>query len=114
MTGQPSTPAPDGGDAYEFGAELTIGALATDQIVRADSDVSIRQAAEVMDAEGIGLLLLGDVDGPQRVISERDVMRALASGADLDGPASEAGEGGSIYRAFASASIGEVATEMME
>jgi CBS domain-containing protein len=43
---------------------------------------SLRQAAETMYFESVGLLVVGSAEVPLGVISERDVVGALARGAD--------------------------------
>jgi CBS domain-containing protein len=50
-------------------------------------DATLREAVRVMADHNIGLLPIVDDEGrPLAVISERDVVRALAAGASLDSP----------------------------
>ena len=94
--------------------DLPIMSLANDQIVEASPSISIRDAASMLDAEAIGLLLLRDDSGITGVLSERDVVRAVASGADLNGPASGIGSDRTLHWADPNASVADVAMEMME
>ena len=45
---------------------------------------SLRQAAEQLTADGLGLLVVVGARGPQGVVSERDLVRAVADDVDLD------------------------------
>lgn len=45
---------------------------------------TLRAAAETLAADEIGLLVVGDAGGMRGVLSERDLVRAAAAGADLD------------------------------
>jgi len=45
---------------------------------------SIRDAAKIMDAKNIGSLLVIDEDGRTKIITERDVVKAVADGKEDD------------------------------
>lgn len=111
-TEEQSLPEPE--ETFSVGTDLEISALASDQIVHALPTVSIRDAATIMDAEGIGLLVLKSEDGIAGVVSERDILKAVAAGADLEGSAVSAVTGDTVQRASPSSTVHEVATEMME
>lgn len=111
MTTHEDSLAPDGPVA---GTDLEISALLNDRIISAAPTVSIRQAAAVMDNEAIGLLVLEDGDGMSGVLSERDIVRAVATGVDLEAPASSIGSDNTIQRAAPTATVSDVAREMME
>jgi signal-transduction protein with cAMP-binding, CBS, and nucleotidyltransferase domain len=67
---------------------LRIEALVKRPAVTISSGATIRQAAEVFTREKIGLLVVAGSVSPvkaQAVISERDVVRAVAKGAPLTG-----------------------------
>ncbi len=108
-------PSADEDFGVDIATDLEISALANDQLVKAPSTVSVREAAALMDAEGIGLLILEDDDGNiAGVVSERDILKAVGSGTDLDGSATSVGKGQTIKRAAPTSTVGEVAEEMME
>ena len=68
---------------------MRVEALIKRKPVTIGSSASIKQAAEVFTREKIGLLVVASSESPVRaeaVISERDVVRAVASGASLAGP----------------------------
>jgi CBS domain-containing protein len=47
-------------------------------------DTSLRDVAETLERESIGLVLVRRADGVAGVVSERDVIHAIAEGADPD------------------------------
>ncbi|PSN94600.1 histidine kinase, partial [Candidatus Marsarchaeota G1 archaeon OSP_B] len=50
-------------------------------------DATIKDAARLMASEGVGLLVVVDLSNPTKpvgVVSERDVIRAIAKGISLD------------------------------
>ncbi len=63
-----------------------VEALVKRRPVTIDSKASIKQAAELFAKEGIGLIVVASSANPQRaeaVVSERDVVRAVANGSHL-------------------------------
>lgn len=104
-------------DGSTFTKDLEISALSNDQIIDAPTTVSIRDAAAIMDDEGIGLLVLKDGERLTGVVSERDIVRAVANGLDLGALAtsvvSERADQ-AIHRAAPTSTVGDVAREMME
>lgn len=102
-------------DVFSVGNDLQISALANDRIVHAPTSVSIRDAAKTMDTEGVGLLILKENgDGLAGVVSERDVLRAVAAGTDLESPAISIINGDTFTRATPTSTVREVGLEMME
>jgi len=105
----------DGDDPMVAGIGMEISALASDQVVHASAMTSVREAAAIMDSEGIGLLILVDEGGGiEGVLSERDILKAVAAGNDLDAAAATVSHGHEIQRATPTSTVGEVAKEMME
>lgn len=45
---------------------------------------TLRTAADTMAEDGLGLLVVADADGPSGVLSEPDLIVAIAEGLDLD------------------------------
>ena len=62
---------------------LPVQALATDEVVFTDPDCSLEQCAKHMTEAGVGLLVLGSKDSVVGVVSERDIVSAVAAGLDL-------------------------------
>lgn len=53
-------------------------------VVSSDEDVSLRSVAELMTTEAVGAVVLVGPDRSAHLISERDVVAALADGVDPD------------------------------
>jgi CBS domain-containing protein len=85
-----------------------------EEVVTLGADSSLTEVARLIADASIGCVVVGSVDEVEAVISERDIVRAVAEGRDLD--ATTAGELGSHRIVWASAddTIGDVAEEMME
>jgi CBS domain-containing protein len=66
------------------GANGSIGALMAPAVATILPTATLRQAAESMMADGVGLLVVADVNGPTGVISERDVVAAVTEDLDLE------------------------------
>ncbi len=61
-----------------------IRALTGDPVATILPSATLRDAATAMAADGVGLLVVVDPSGVRGVISERDIVNALADGLDLD------------------------------
>jgi CBS domain-containing protein len=61
-----------------------IGQLTSTPVATIGPAATLREAAQVLAAEGVGLLVVVDANGIRGVLSERDVVSAAADGADLD------------------------------
>ncbi len=94
--------------------DLPISSLMNTEIVSAPVTSTIRRAAELLDHEGIGLLILGEPGEVRGVLSERDIVRIVASGLSLDNQIERAGGQAELCWAPATATAGEVARAMME
>jgi len=76
---------------YLLDFRLSPMSITTKQIIKKQPigiapNKSIREAASLMAKENIGLLVILDGNKVIGVVSERDVMKAVASGANLDDP----------------------------
>ena len=63
----------------------SVRSLMSTAVAFVDSDAPLRVVVETMAAESLGALVVLGPQGPSRIISERDVVEALAGDADLDG-----------------------------
>jgi CBS domain-containing protein len=61
-----------------------VRALMSETVAFVDSDTPLRVVVETMADKGLGALIVLGPDGPSRIISERDVILALAGGAGLE------------------------------
>ena len=56
----------------------------SDTLIRVGHDATVRELARRMAAEGVGALVVTEGDQVQGIVSERDVVVAMAAGKDLD------------------------------
>lgn len=84
----------------------------SDDLICIQPDATLHQVAQRLAAESVGALVVTDGGKVAAIISERDVVRAVASGKDLD--STTAGELGSrrLVRCTPSTSI-QLATQLM-
>lgn len=61
-----------------------VGSLLRGPIATVRPTSTLREAAEALTTDDVGLLVVADAGGLRGVLSERDLVRAAASGADLD------------------------------
>lgn len=61
-----------------------ISDLVTVRVVDVTATSTLRSAAQLLDDEVIGALLVRETRGTLGILSERDVVRAIADGADVD------------------------------
>lgn len=95
------------------GSDLPITAVSSDAIVRIAPDASLEEVAQALVSNDVGVLVVGESDAVDAIVSERDVVRALA--AQRDPKATRARDIGSSNLVWcdATATVGEVATQMM-
>jgi CBS domain-containing protein len=62
----------------------TVGSLLRGPIATVRPTATLREAAEAMSADEVGLLVVADAGGMRAVLSERDVVRAAGAAADLE------------------------------
>lgn len=88
--------------------------VTTEGIVTVAPTESVRAAAEAVVDQSVGMLVVGTTDEVIGVVSERDIVRAVAEGLDLD----EVTVGDIASRQLvwldADDNIGDAAEEMME
>ncbi len=93
--------------------DMPVSALVGDAVERVSpTDTLVEVARRLTEAE-IGLVAVGEGDRPAGVVSERDIVRAVAEGRDLS--ATTAAEIAHTELAWVepTATVHEVATEMM-
>jgi CBS domain-containing protein len=78
------------------------------------ASTTIREAAACLREAEVGLLVVGTADAVQGVVSERDIVRCVALGIDLDSTTVEAVESEDLKWATRDSSVAEVVEEMME
>lgn len=60
-----------------------IGGLVTSPIATVGPTATLKEAADAMAADGLGLLVVTDPTGPSGVLSERDIVMAISEDLDL-------------------------------
>lgn len=103
----------DATEATESGDRSVEMFLGDDPATIAPS-TSLRDAAVRLGEAGVGLLVVGTVDAVQGVVSERDIVRCVAEGLDLDATTVEAIESEDLKWATRDTSVSDVIEEMME
>jgi CBS domain-containing protein len=66
------------------GPQDPIGALVSPAVATIMPTATLRAAAEAMVADGLGLLVVVDANGPTGVLSERDIVVAVTEEVDLE------------------------------
>lgn len=96
----------------DFG--LTVAALAADPVARIAPDASLYDVAQTLAAREVGVLIVGDSACVAGVVSERDVVRAIADRLDPSTTQAIDVAHRKLVWCDASAAIPEVAMQMME
>lgn len=92
---------------------VSVSQLIGDQVVRLQADVTLREVAETLDEGAFGAVVLGDEDRAISLVSERDIVRAVARGMDpATTPAREVASTELIW-CDVSSTVDEVAAEML-
>ena len=103
-----------GGMSKTIAGSLPVAALSAETVLRVDAAADLWKVAAALAAADVGVLVVGQGDDVQGVVSERDVVRALAAhrGASETTAAEIAQR--SIVWCDADADVADVAEEMME
>jgi CBS domain-containing protein len=96
-----------------YGNSAPITAFMNDEIIAVEPTASLREAAIALEQGGIGCIVVGDPENVEGVVSERDILRAVAEGLDLDETPVTAVESTSLKWATPDSLVGEVVGEMM-
>jgi CBS domain-containing protein len=90
-----------------------IANLIGDEVVRAPADATLGEVAQILLAGGMGAVLLGE-GKPAALVSERDIVAAVALGHDPAVAAASEVASTELVWCDVDATVDEVATEMME
>ena len=78
---------PPGGDQRDLaavsGAQASVRLFTGDVVATVRPDATLQEAAEALVADDVGLLVVGTAEQVEAVVSERDLVRAIALGRDL-------------------------------
>ena len=74
----------DSNGTTSHGPDAQVRTYVSDDVVTIAPTASVRAAAEAIASASIGMLVIGTVDEVAAVVTERDIVRAVAEGLDLD------------------------------
>jgi CBS domain-containing protein len=93
---------------------MTVADLLGAAVVRVAPSATVRDVARVLTNDDIGAVVVGDESTVIGVISERDITRAVAGGLDVDHVSADDIAHTSLIWCDVTATVAEVASEMME
>jgi CBS domain-containing protein len=96
------------------GGEAPVRVYTADVVAVVPGDASVLGAAKELVADEVGLLVVGTEDRIEGVVSERDIVRALARGVDLASTPVRDIATNKVVCGDASATVTEVAELMMQ
>ena len=96
-----------------FFAARTVKSVANDRITMIDPGATLREVAASLDEQDVSILVVGTRDNVEGVVSERDIVRAVAAGLDLDTTPVASIESNHLRWATVDSTIADVASEMM-
>jgi CBS domain-containing protein len=91
---------------------MNLGTLASREIVAVGPAASLRRAAQAMAAAGVGSVVVLDDGRLAGILTERDLLRAVAADADLDAVPASAFMTAAVVTASADWEVYEAAAEM--
>jgi CBS domain-containing protein len=96
------------------GGDAPVTTYMSDGVVKMAPSTSLRAVAQMIAEASVGCILVGEGDTIEGVVSERDIVAAVAAGLDLDATRVDTVESTRLVWASPEATISEVAHEMME
>ncbi len=101
-------------DDFTSAGATTVESFMSDEVVICDNNCTLRNAARLLDEAGVGMLVVGSRAEVEGVVSERDILRAVAQNADLDASAVTEIESRTLKWATPTSTVDDVIEEMME
>lgn len=92
----------------------TVSRLIGDTVLRIPSDATLADAARVLTGSEIGAVLVGEGDRPEALVSERDLVHAVADGRDPEATPALAVGSTELVWCDVESTVDEVAMEMMD
>jgi CBS domain-containing protein len=100
--------------AMSNAAELTVGTLSGTEVITIPPDATLRELAETLITEGVGAAIVGTTARVQGIVSERDIVAAVAAGKDPATTTVSAIATTELAWADAGSSVADVAAEMFD
>ena len=104
----------EGGQSPMSGGDAPVVVYAADAVVTMPPDVTVRAVADELAKDEIGLVVIGSAADVTGVISERDVVRAVAASLDLSTTPARDVASTKVVWCDHTATVREVAELMME
>ena len=102
-------------DSPRFGSgDAPVTTFMGEEPVLVAATTTLREAAIALQEAGVGLLVVGERSRVEGVVSERDIVRAVAEGTDLDATTVADVETRDLFWATEDSTVGDVVEEMME
>lgn len=96
------------------GPDAPVTTYVTTEVLTIEPGASVRDAARLIAGASVGCLVVGTPEHVEAIVTERDVVRAVADGSDLDQlTVAELGSRALVW-ATIDDTVGQVAEEMME
>lgn len=92
---------------------MSVSQLIGDQVVRLHADATLRDVADTLDEGAFGAVVLGDDDRAISLVSERDLVRAIARGQDPATTLAKEVASTELIWCDVSSTVDEVAGEML-
>jgi CBS domain-containing protein len=109
-----STDNPEFTNESFHGGDAPVTTYMSDGVVMMLPTTTLRAAAQMIAEASVGCILVGEATSLEGVVSERDIVRAVAAGLDLDTTTVAAVESTRLVWASPDATIADVAQEMMQ
>ncbi len=101
-------------DVGAIGGRRAVVGFVSEETTRIAPGTSLRQVAEALRTTDVSLAVVADDTQIYGVVSERDIVGAVALGLDLDATAVETIEAEDLKWATADSTVDDVAEEMLE
>lgn len=93
---------------------LPVSSLVGSPVADIRPEATLVDVAKAMQAAGVGALVVAGPDGPSGIVSERDLVEAVAAGRDLAATTAAEVARSTLVWCDEDASVAEVASEMMD
>ena len=101
-------------DSLSVAGSVPISEVTEEEVVRVSPDARLSEAVEALVGANIGAVVVGDKTKVTGIISERDVVHALCAGGDLSAMSAMDVAHTNLIWCDVTATVAEVAAEMME
>lgn len=93
---------------------LPVSALVGDEVQRVAAESTLREVCAALADRGVGIVGVGQSDTPLTgVLSERDIIKALAAGMDPDSATADEVKATHVFYVDPTTTVDEVAAEML-